>query len=57
MGIGFSVFLLAVGGILSFAVTDNMNDVDLTLVGYILMAAGAIGLVWSLFLTRRTAHR
>jgi hypothetical protein len=44
MGIGASVFLLALGAILAFAVTDAINGVDLTAVGYILMAAGAIGL-------------
>ena len=45
MGIGVSVFLLAVGAILAFAVTDAIQGVDLTAVGYILMAAGAVGLV------------
>ncbi len=45
MGIGTSVFLLAVGAILAFAVTDAISGVDLTAVGYILMVAGAIGLL------------
>jgi hypothetical protein len=54
MGIGISVLLLAVGAILSFAVTDSLNDVDLTVVGYILMAAGLIGLAWSIYLTQRS---
>lgn len=49
MGIGSSIFLLALGAILAFAVTDAINGVDLTVVGYILMAAGAIGV--ALFLT------
>jgi hypothetical protein len=44
MGIGMSVFLLAVGGILAFGVTDRISGVDLTAVGYVLMAAGVIGL-------------
>ncbi|MEU8227225.1 DUF6458 family protein [Kribbella sp. NPDC048915] len=44
MGIGMSVFLLAVGGILAFGVSDRLSGVDLTVVGYILMGAGAIGL-------------
>ncbi len=44
MGIGASVFLLAIGAILAFAVTDAINGVDLTAVGYILMVAGALGL-------------
>ncbi|MCW2622270.1 MAG: hypothetical protein JWL64_1872 [Frankiales bacterium] len=54
MGIGISVLLLAVGAILSFAVRDNLNDVDLSVVGYILMAAGLIGLAWSIYLTQRS---
>lgn len=45
MGIGTSVFLLALGAILAFAVTDAISGVDLTAVGYILMIAGAIGLL------------
>ncbi|HEX8121834.1 MAG TPA: DUF6458 family protein [Solirubrobacteraceae bacterium] len=53
MGIGTSIFLLAVGAILSFAVTDAISGVDLTTVGYILMGAGALGLLISmLFLGR-----
>ena len=44
MGIGVSVFLLAVGAILAFAITDTISGVDLTTVGYILMVSGAIGL-------------
>ena len=44
MGIGVSVFLLAVGAILAFAITDTVSGVDLTAVGYILMGAGVIGL-------------
>ncbi|MCW2670005.1 MAG: hypothetical protein QOD70_3168 [Frankiales bacterium] len=44
MGIGASVFLLAVGAILAFAVDYSVNGVDLNVVGWILMAAGVIGL-------------
>jgi cytochrome b len=53
MGIGTSIFLLALGAILAFAVTDAISGVDLTVVGYILMAAGALGLVFSLILSNR----
>jgi len=42
MSIGFGIFLMVVGAILSFAVQDGINGVDLTLVGYILMAGGAL---------------
>ena len=44
MGIGASVFLLAVGAILAFAVDYSVNGLDLNVVGFILMAAGVIGL-------------
>ena len=53
MGIGTSIFLLAVGAILAFAVTDAISGVDLTVVGYILMAAGLIGLVVTLIVANR----
>ena len=53
MGIGTSIFLLAVGAILAFAVTDAISGVDLTVVGYILMAAGALGLVISMIVANR----
>jgi hypothetical protein len=49
MGIGVSILLLAVGAILAFAVqASTVMGVSVHVVGYILMAAGAIGLIWSL---------
>ena len=54
MGIGTSIFLLAVGAILAFAVTDAVSGVDLTTIGYILMAAGALGLIISMIVANRT---
>lgn len=45
MGIGFSVFLLAVGAILAFAVDATVAGLDIYVVGIILMIAGVIGLV------------
>ena len=53
MGIGTSIFLLALGAILAFAVTDAISGVDLTLVGYILMGAGVLGLLISLMAINR----
>jgi hypothetical protein len=48
MGIGVSVFLLAAGAILSFAIeTDSAEGFNINTVGIILMIAGAIGLVWA----------
>jgi len=53
MGIGVSVFLIAVGAILTFAVHVAVSGLDLATVGVILMIAGGIGLLWSLlFLSR-----
>ena len=51
MGIGTSIFLIAVGAILAFAVDVNTSAVDLHTVGWILMIVGAIGLVASLLYT------
>lgn len=51
MRIGGSLALIAIGSILAFAVRDNIEAVDLTLVGYILIAVGAVGLVLGLILS------
>ncbi len=48
MGIGISILLLAIGALLTFAVTAQVSGVDLNTVGWVLMVVGAIGLVWSL---------
>ncbi|WP_456697247.1 DUF6458 family protein [Aeromicrobium sp. P5_D10] len=48
MYFGGSIALLALGAILAFAVQDRISDVDLVVVGYICMAAGALGIVLSL---------
>lgn len=48
MGIGTSIFLIALGAILRFAVSDVIDGVALGTVGLILMIAGVIGLLVSL---------
>jgi hypothetical protein len=48
MGIGVSIFLLAVGAILAWGVTFATEGIDLNTVGVILMVVGAIGLLFSL---------
>lgn len=48
MGIGVSVFLIAVGAILAFAVEVSAEGVDLDAVGVILMIVGAVGLLASI---------
>jgi len=50
MGIGTSIFLIAVGAILYFAVDASVSGLDISTVGVILMICGALGLVISLFL-------
>jgi hypothetical protein len=45
MGYGIGAFLLALGLILALAVRDSISGVDLTMVGWILAAVGAIALV------------
>lgn len=48
MGIGTSIFLIAVGAILQFAVTATVSGISLSTVGTILMVLGVIGLVISM---------
>jgi heme/copper-type cytochrome/quinol oxidase subunit 2 len=48
MGIGTSLFLVAVGAILRYAITDAISGVNLEVVGLILMIVGVVGLVISL---------
>lgn len=48
MGIGTSIFLIAVGAILKFAVTATISGIELATVGVILMVVGIIGLLVSL---------
>jgi len=57
MGIGISVFLIAVGAILTFAVNVAVQGVNVGTVGVILMIAGGIGLLWSLLFLSRGAGR
>ncbi|NUT34503.1 MAG: hypothetical protein HOV79_15660 [Hamadaea sp.] len=45
MGIGASIFLLALGAILTFALDVSVGWLDLDVVGWILMIGGALGLV------------
>jgi hypothetical protein len=47
MGIGVSIFLLAVGAILTFALNATVSGINLDTVGIILMVVGIIGLVMS----------
>jgi hypothetical protein len=55
MTIASSIFLIAVGAILAFAVTASVAGIEIQTVGVILMIAGAVGLIIGLFFmtTRR----
>ena len=58
MGTGFSIFLIALGAILTFAVDATVSGLDIEVVGIILMIVGAIGVVVSLlWIDRATAPR
>ena len=49
MGIGVSIFLLALGGILAFAVNADISGLDISVIGLILMICGLIGLALALY--------
>jgi hypothetical protein len=57
MGIGISIFLLAVGAILAFAVDAVAEGVNLEAVGVILMIVGGIGLLYSLVFANAWGRR
>jgi hypothetical protein len=50
MAIGLSLFFLAVGAILTFAIDTTVNGVDLDTIGVILMLIGLLGMLFSLVL-------
>ncbi|HEX3223918.1 MAG TPA: DUF6458 family protein [Nocardioides sp.] len=45
MGYGLGIFLLALGLILALAVQDTISNVDLTMIGWILVLAGVLVIV------------
>ena len=49
MALGTSLFLIAVGAILRFAVADSAPGIDLSTIGLILIIVGVVGLLISLF--------
>jgi hypothetical protein len=49
MPAGGSIFLIAVGAILRYAVTASVSGISIQTVGLILIIAGVLGLVLSLF--------
>src|SRR5688500_8768559 len=61
MRLGTAIVLLALGAILTFALRVDVSGVDLQVVGWILMIAGALGIVlelaiWGPRSRRRVTH-
>ena len=57
MGIGLGVFLIVIGGILSFTSLDNtLLKTNLDVVGYILMAGGLLALIFGTIQNRQRAN-
>jgi hypothetical protein len=50
MALGTSLFLIAVGAILRYAVSDSVPGIDLPVIGLILMVVGVIGMLISFFM-------
>jgi hypothetical protein len=50
VGIGTSIFLIAIGAILYFAVNADISGLEISTVGLILMVVGILGLIISFFL-------
>jgi len=57
MSIAAAIFLVVVGAILKFAVSDSIDGVDLETIGLILMIAGVVGLLLGLFLYSQDRRR
>jgi hypothetical protein len=48
MGLGVSLFLIAVGAILTWAVSAEASGIDIQVVGVILMIVGLVGFLLSM---------
>jgi len=60
MGIGGGIALIVIGAILSFAVKDSVDGVNLELIGYICMGAGLLALIIAIAMNAQrsnTTHR
>ena len=56
MGVGTGIFLIVVGAILAFAVGDSVEGVDLSMVGWICIAAGVVALIVSLIMNQQRTN-
>ena len=57
MGYGLSIFFVAVGAVLTWAVDASVQGIDLRAVGVILMVVGGLGLMVSLLYWSNGAPR
>lgn len=57
MTIGTSIFLIAVGAIVRYALTFSVSGVSRPAIGLILIVAGVVGLVLSLIYTAAARRR
>lgn len=57
MTIGASIFLVALGAILKYAVDVTVSGIEIQTIGLILMIAGVVGLVIGLYLLTQTDRR
>lgn len=49
IGLGTSLFMIAAGAVLRFAITVTTRDVNIQTIGVILMIVGGMGLIISVF--------
>ncbi|MEA2155815.1 MAG: hypothetical protein QOE11_1955 [Solirubrobacteraceae bacterium] len=57
MGLGTSIFLIALGAILKFAVKTSVSGISIATVGVILMVVGLVGLLISLVYMMQAGRR
>ena len=59
MALGTGIFLIVVGAVLTFALNESVDAVNLEMVGWIFMIAGALAIIISLIVNsqaRKTQH-
>ncbi len=54
---GGSLFIIAIGAILYWAISFRFDGVNIPMVGLILMVIGVIGLLFSIIANATTRHR
>ncbi|PKQ27300.1 MAG: hypothetical protein CVT64_02405 [Actinobacteria bacterium HGW-Actinobacteria-4] len=56
MALGTGIFFLVLGAILTFAVGDSVEAVNLVLIGYICMGAGVLAIILSLIVNAQRSN-